>query len=142
MAGPALQVETVPSRCGVWVYVAGELDLATAGILGQALADALAGGTGHVDLDLSNVSFLDCAGLRTLERADKASGQRLRLVAASEMVRWILRLSGMQSHLDAGACPPPARLPAGKSAPSVERNLMSDIVGITIHHRRHGWHGS
>ncbi|AEV86792.1 Anti-sigma-B factor antagonist [Actinoplanes sp. SE50] len=104
MAATALQVETVASRRGIQVRVAGELDLATAGILGVALAEALAAGVGHIDLDLADVSFLDCAGLRTLERAVTASGKRLRLVAASATVCWMLRIAGMQWHLDTAAC--------------------------------------
>ncbi|WP_085945620.1 MULTISPECIES: STAS domain-containing protein [unclassified Actinoplanes] len=103
MVVTALQVETVASRRGVRVRVVGEIDLATAGILGEALADAWTG-TGHVDLDLANVSFLDCAGLRTLDRAATALGERLRLVAASETVCWMLRVAGLQWHLATAAC--------------------------------------
>ncbi|AEV85103.1 Anti-sigma-B factor antagonist [Actinoplanes sp. SE50] len=97
MAATALQVETVASRRGIRVRVAGELDLATAGILGDALAEALTAGTGHIDLDMADVSFLDCAGLRMLERAVTASDKRLRLVAASATVCWMLRIAGMSA---------------------------------------------
>jgi hypothetical protein len=53
MKTAALQVDTEPSRCGVRVRVAGEIDCANAGVLRHALDAAIAGSAGLVELDLS-----------------------------------------------------------------------------------------
>ena len=103
-----MRVETVPSRCRpetVWVRAAGEIDCANAVLLSQALAAALAHGSGRVDVDLAEVTFIDCAGLRALTCAGDAAGERLRLVAASEAVRWVLCALGMQQRFGAATSP-------------------------------------
>jgi anti-anti-sigma factor len=80
----------------------GEVDVASAPLLGQALAAAAEAGSGEVEVDLAGVTFFDCSGLRALERADgAAAGSRLRLIAASEAVRRVLRTFGMQHHFGA-----------------------------------------
>ena len=53
-------------------------------------------------LDLSGVSFMDCAGLRTLlatRRRAELRGGRMRLIAASAAVRRIIELTGVQEAL-------------------------------------------
>ena len=45
-------------------------------------------------VDVSRVSFMDCAGLRALlatARRAELRGGRMRLIAASAAVRWIMR---------------------------------------------------
>lgn len=51
------------------VQAEGELDLATADLLTGALDDELRRGHRFVRLDLSRLTFMDCAGLRVLVRA-------------------------------------------------------------------------
>ena len=109
-----VQVETVPNQGGpqlLRVCAAGEIDCANAALLGGALAAALACGPGPVQVDLAAVSFIDCAGLKELEGACDAAGDRLRLVAASEFVWWMLRLFDMQQRFGparaAGSHPTP-----------------------------------
>ena len=104
MDAATMRVETVPGRCGpetVLVRVVGEIDGANAVLLSRALATALARGPGRVDVDLAEVTFIDCAGLIALTCAGDALGERLRLVAASEAVRWVLCALGMQQRLEA-----------------------------------------
>ena len=65
------------------VRVTGELDLATATELRQRLDSVIAEGTGDIDLDLSDVTFLDSSGLVALLAArrrlhDKQHGLRVR----------------------------------------------------------------
>jgi anti-anti-sigma factor len=54
------------------VYLQGELDLATAPNVTAALTDLLTGGYRFLRLDVSRLSFIDCAGLGVLLRAHHA----------------------------------------------------------------------
>jgi anti-anti-sigma factor len=51
------------------IQAEGELDLATAGLLRDALDDELMQDRRFVRLDLSRLDFVDCVGLRVLVRA-------------------------------------------------------------------------
>lgn len=87
-----LRVVTVPAgTAGTWrVRASGEVDHSTASLLSQALATATRRGYAGVEVDLAEVTFFDCAGLRALVNATDAAGERLRLVAASESVQRVL----------------------------------------------------
>ena len=76
----------------VRIRAAGEIDVASAPLLDDALAAATADGYREIHLDLAEVTFFDCAALRALEDADDAAPGRLRLVAAGEPVRLVLQL--------------------------------------------------
>ena len=79
------------------VSVAGELDVATAGQLGDLLRDILRAGSNQVLLDLADVTFMDCAALAVLLRARQASeiaGGGLCLLAVPRCVRLLLLLTG------------------------------------------------
>ncbi len=81
------------------VSVTGEVDLATAPQLEQALGAALAepGVTG-VRVDLSGVEFMDSAGLRVLVaalRKAEDAGVGLELHAPHERVRRIIEITGL-----------------------------------------------
>jgi anti-anti-sigma factor len=73
----------------------GELDLSSAQLLEQALA---ATSTRDVILDLSGLSFLDSAGIRTIDQAHRLleEGERaLHIVAASDSrAAWTFRVAG------------------------------------------------
>ncbi|WP_152644812.1 STAS domain-containing protein [Kitasatospora griseola] len=83
------------------VRVNGEIDLDTAPALRRALAAALDAHR-EVVLDLSEVTFMDCAGLgavvRARNQADR-SGRRLILRGASGCVVRLLELTGLQRRL-------------------------------------------
>lgn len=51
------------------VALAGELDVATAPALADCLESLLAGGGRSILLDMSRLSFMDCAGISALVRA-------------------------------------------------------------------------
>lgn len=53
------------------IALRGELDFATAPTVTAELADCLSHGYRHVDLDMSGVSFLDCAALGVLVSAHR-----------------------------------------------------------------------
>jgi len=82
------------------VSVAGELDVATAGQLGDLLTEVLHAGSDRVFLDLGDVTFMDCAALAVVLRAREASlgaGGGLCLLGVSRCVRLLLALTGTLS---------------------------------------------
>jgi anti-sigma B factor antagonist len=86
----------VQDRASV-VCVAGELDVATAGQLGDLLTEVVHAGSDRVFLDLGGVTFMDCAALAVLLRAREAStvaGGGLCLLAVPRCVRRLLALTG------------------------------------------------
>ena len=80
------------------VRVTGDVDLATAPELGQRLNLVIAAGNGDVDVDLSNVTFLDSSGLAVLLAARQGlhdQHHRLTVRNPSTPVLRILELSGV-----------------------------------------------
>ena len=80
------------------VRVTGEIDLATATELRHRLETVIAAGTGDVDLDLSDVTFVDCSGLAVLLAArQELQGKKHRLMVRnpSKPVLRLLELSGV-----------------------------------------------
>ncbi|HZO10210.1 MAG TPA: STAS domain-containing protein, partial [Myxococcota bacterium] len=76
----------------------GELDLATAPALEEALGHAFSGGSARVVLDLRELEFIDSSGLRTLltarRRAEVASAQ-FSLVAGHRGLERPLEIAGV-----------------------------------------------
>lgn len=88
---PLLRIDIRPNVVGVTVVVVGELDLATAPQLMDAIADC----QGLVIYDLAGVSFLDARGLEALLAPGR---NRVRIVSPSssvERVIHILQLDGL-----------------------------------------------
>ncbi|MEA2623887.1 MAG: hypothetical protein QOH61_2797 [Chloroflexota bacterium] len=97
IAGPVFGAR---EREGV-VRVRGELDVATAAALEKLLLRERERGT-VVELDLSELGFMDSTGLRVLLRAQQAAergGWELVLTAASPPVRRLFTLSGVHAAL-------------------------------------------
>jgi anti-sigma B factor antagonist len=91
------------------VRVTGEIDLATATELRHRLDPVLAAGTGDVDLDLSEVTFLDSRGLVALLHARQAlhdNHRRLRVRNPSKPVLRVFELSGVLNMMVDGRQPP------------------------------------
>jgi anti-sigma B factor antagonist len=66
----SFEVATLPQDADrVTVQVRGEMDLATADLLDAVLENHLGFGRRHIRLDVSRLTFLDCAGLRVIVRA-------------------------------------------------------------------------
>ncbi|MEU8517688.1 STAS domain-containing protein [Kitasatospora sp. NPDC048722] len=83
------------------VRARGEIDFDTAPSLRRALAAALESHR-EVVLDLSEVTFMDCAGLGALVRARNQadrSGRRLVLRGAGRCVVRLLKLTGLHRRL-------------------------------------------
>jgi anti-sigma B factor antagonist len=86
------------------VVVTGEIDMATAPMLGRELTSAIESGDGPVVLDLSEVTFFDSSGLRVAIVAHRAlaeQGRRLAVVCHPEgHVRRTFALAGLSDVLD------------------------------------------
>jgi anti-sigma B factor antagonist len=91
-----------PGDGGIIVAVSGEVDVCTKAQLQQALLPIIRERSPRLMLDLSGVSFMDCAGLRALlatRRRAEMRGGFLRPIAASAAVRRITELTGAQEAL-------------------------------------------
>jgi anti-sigma B factor antagonist len=82
--------------------VAGEVDLATADELNQAIAAALQAGPGALVVDLAEVTFLDSTGLAVLVAVTNqtgTSGVRLTIRDPAPRVRNVIRITGLGEFL-------------------------------------------
>ena len=101
-AGNGLAVEVSAGDPAV-VTVVGEIDLLTAADFGRPLRELLQHRRPAViDLDLTGVSFMDSTGIQVLVATYTdalAAGTALRVVAASDPVLRVLRLTGLLDAL-------------------------------------------
>ncbi|MFJ2262119.1 STAS domain-containing protein [Streptomyces sp. NPDC087844] len=100
------------------VEVLGEIDMATAGTLSEHLDALTSGAAPQVVVDLREVEFFDCSGLRALCRAERRAGERggaLRLVSDQPHIHRLLRACGLL-----GRFPPLAHLPPAPPPPTPE----------------------
>jgi anti-sigma B factor antagonist len=91
-----LRSETTRAGAGV-LYVSGELDLASAPRLAEALAELAAD---PVVVDLSGCTFLDSAGLGVLlasARALSDSGRSLRVAAVDPRILRVLEITAVDT---------------------------------------------
>jgi anti-sigma B factor antagonist len=102
------------------ITLAGELDMATAGRLEEAVGAALEGAQHELVIDLSHVSFMDSTGLRAVLRARRACGDAGRelFVVPSEggEQRHLFNVSGVIGELTFRAPPPDAAPDPPKSS--------------------------
>jgi anti-sigma B factor antagonist len=91
------------------VAVHGEVDLISATALFEALDEAINRAPARIDIDLSDVAFLDSAGVDALVKAQRAArhlessgGHRctLRITEASRPAAVALRAAGVHGYLD------------------------------------------
>jgi anti-anti-sigma factor len=102
-----------PSTCGALlrvdvreharprVAVFGEIDIATVGLLRDALRTAAAA-SDVVTVDLSGVTFIGSTGLTLLLQMHaqaERDGRRIALTDVAGCVRWILQVSGCEQRL-------------------------------------------
>ncbi|MFD9692524.1 STAS domain-containing protein [Kitasatospora sp. NPDC059146] len=90
------------------VTACGDIDLATAPELRRSLVAAL---HAHRDvvLDLSQVTFMNCAGLAALVHARNLAdrlGAHLVLRGVGRDLKRLFRLTSLHRHLLPGSCPP------------------------------------
>lgn len=90
-------VDHVPGDDGITVKVAGDIDLATADKLAESLEEAVAQAQ-QVRVDLSEVTFLDSTGIRSLVQAYRSSQSRggvFYVVGARQWVAKVLDVTGV-----------------------------------------------
>jgi anti-anti-sigma factor len=108
-----------PSPATARVAVAGEVDLATASVLRETLLGVLHTQRHAVlDLDLADVTFLDCAGIGALVAVRNAAvdaGCRVRVCHPEPIVRRVLEVTGLLDVFAATAEPEPH--PTGQEHP-------------------------
>jgi anti-sigma B factor antagonist len=91
-----------PGDGGTIVAISGEVDVGTEAQLQQSLLRIMRECGAKLMLDVSGVSFMDCAGLRALlatRRRAEIRGGFLRLIATSAAVGRIIELTGTQEAL-------------------------------------------
>lgn len=89
-------------ECTLVVRLEGELDVYSAGDLHNRLRETETGCT-DVVIDLSRLSFMDCAGLREIVEAGKRArsrGGRLSLIDGPPAVRRLFTLTGLEGSFD------------------------------------------
>jgi anti-sigma B factor antagonist len=94
-----------PDRARVRIRLAGELDVQTAGEVHQRIHELRSTGWDHIDLDLSDLSFMDSTGLHLAlkwTRESERDGFRFQVIGASPQVQRLLHLTGT-THLLNGA---------------------------------------
>jgi anti-sigma B factor antagonist len=101
--GPVLEIATERRADALVLRVRGELDLACAALLERRLERVLADGDELIVLEMSEVTFMDSTGLRTLlvgaERC-RAAGSELLLGEVSRQVQRLLEISGAGGELE------------------------------------------
>lgn len=104
---------------GTLVRVCGEIDLSVRRVLLDELVRATRRHDPHLLLDLSGVTFIDCAGLSALVKARRCaedSGGSLHVVAVQSRVRRVIHLVGLTDLLSPRVGAVPAHLPHQPSA--------------------------
>jgi anti-anti-sigma factor len=104
------------------VAVGGELDMESGPGLCDELTCMIWANGPQLALDLTGVTFIDCAGLTALlatRKAVQAQGGWLRLVAVSRCVDRLIKIIGLQ---DALVMPPPPRRPRDHPEASLVRS--------------------
>jgi anti-sigma B factor antagonist len=102
MEQPHFALTVHPDRDRVSVAAVGEIDLATAPLLGAQLNELWAAGWTDVTADLSGVTFLDSSGVRVLVIARRQAidrGAAFYVADGNAAVSQVLRLCGVEELL-------------------------------------------
>jgi anti-anti-sigma factor len=89
------------------IALAGEFDMASADAVQRELIGAERSGARCIALDLRELSFIDCSGLRVILAADRRAGERLVIVKGPTQVRRVFALCGLDARLTFVDEPPP-----------------------------------
>ncbi len=91
---PPFSIDANITRTSVVLAVRGEIDMATAAILQQAIEQILDRTCTGVELDLTDVTFADSALVRLLMRFGAHTGARVVVGACSTTVGRLFEISG------------------------------------------------
>jgi anti-anti-sigma factor len=95
----ALTLHICPADAGAVVWASGDVDTNVAETFQDVMLAVMRGHSALLLLDLSGVSFMDCAGLRALLLTQRRAGMRggsVSLIAESPPVRRIIDLLGVR----------------------------------------------
>ena len=101
-ADERFRVAARPGRERLILELQGELDMASADLLGDALAGANLANSDAVVLDLGGVSFADSTGLKAIFRVRKLvneGGRKFAVTRGSPQVQRLLGLTRLDEHL-------------------------------------------
>ena len=98
---PPFTAEIVNAANPVVIRASGELDIATVGSLQTCLESAASNG-GPVEVDMTEVTFMDSSGLRALiiEREAADGAGRGFVVVPSEAVRRLITIAGLSDFIE------------------------------------------
>jgi anti-sigma B factor antagonist len=109
MSIPSFDLSVVRDGLTARIAPSGELDIATAPELEQAIAEATAQPGARLVLDLRLLTFMDSTGLRTLAQTNARAvedGFYLEIVRGSRQIERVLEISGMATLLPLVDAPP------------------------------------
>ena len=98
MTEPSFELRIVRSDSRLHIAPAGELDIATAPQLEQAISEATSEPVSELVLDLRELTFMDSSGLRTLAQANvkaEQAGTALSIWRGSRQIERVLEISGL-----------------------------------------------
>lgn len=84
------------------VEVSGEIDSATSPQLAAAIDEAMRANTRRIEIDTSDVTFIDSAGLRVFvaaQRAAEEEGRHIAIVEPSVTTQRLLAITGLTEYL-------------------------------------------
>ena len=98
MTAPAFELHVVRSDSRMHVTPRGELDIATAPQLEEAVSEATSLPVAELVLDLRELTFMDSTGLRALAQANlkaEQAGTALSIWRGSHQIERVLEISGL-----------------------------------------------
>jgi anti-sigma B factor antagonist len=101
----SIDLRVATGDAGVVLYVSGELDATTSPRLREELVSLIDGGVAALDLDLSELGFVDSVGLSVLVSAHhraRSEGVPYRLVNVAAGCRRILEITRLDAILTVG----------------------------------------
>jgi len=107
-ANPGLQIRGDGTAGDHTLWLKGELDLVSAGLLETRIAELCTDGASRIVLDMSDLEFMDSTGLRALLVSQELCGVnscRLLVGQLSPQVARLLELSGLEGRLPRAAQP-------------------------------------
>ena len=109
MTVPSFELRVVRSDSRMHIAPSGELDIATAPQLEQAISEATSEPVAELVLDLRALTFMDSTGLRTLAQANAKAvqaGTALSIWRGPRQIERVLEISGLGPLLPLADAPP------------------------------------
>jgi anti-anti-sigma factor len=103
---PGLRIRTEVSPAGHTLWLSGELDLASAGVLDTAIAELCTDGAEEILLEMTDLAFMDSTGLRSVlvgQELCQVNNCRFVIGELSDQVRRLFEVSGVGEKLMPGS---------------------------------------